>query len=105
MNILVLTLLFILLSPGVLVTLPPVGNTIFCSGKTSLSAVLVHAVVFYIVAAFILPHVIEGFQLDPNRAECNVNQNKPSGCRCTPKRNVRGNCKQGLLCGRAGFCS
>jgi len=43
-----IALLFILLSPGVLLTLPPVGSQIFMSGKTSLIAVLVHAVVFII---------------------------------------------------------
>ena len=104
MNLLVLTILFIVLSPGVFLTLPPVGSKIFCSGKTSLSGVLVHAVVFYVVVAYILPRIIEGFD-DQEPAECNVAQNKPSGCKCSPKRNVKGNCKQGLLCGRAGFCS
>ena len=44
--LLVIGLLFVLLSPGVLLTLPPVGSQIFMSGKTSLIAVLVHAVVF-----------------------------------------------------------
>ena len=43
---LLFALLFVLLSPGVLLTLPPVGSQIFMSGKTSLIAVLVHAVVF-----------------------------------------------------------
>lgn len=39
-------LLFAALSPGVLLTIPPVGNTIFMSGKTSILSVLVHAVLF-----------------------------------------------------------
>jgi len=39
-------LLFVVLSPGLLLTLPPVGNKIFMSGKTSLMAIVVHAVVF-----------------------------------------------------------
>jgi hypothetical protein len=42
-------LLFILLSPGVLLTIPSVGKKIFMSGKTSLSAVLVHSVIFSLV--------------------------------------------------------
>ena len=50
--LLVATLLFVLLSPGVLLTLPPVGPKVFMSGKTSLLAVLVHAVVFYVVLCF-----------------------------------------------------
>ena len=40
------TLLFILLSPGLLLTLPPVTRQIFFSCKTSVLAVLVHALVF-----------------------------------------------------------
>ena len=47
--LLVIGLLFVLLSPGVLLTLPPVGSQIFMSGKTSLIAVLVHAVVFVFI--------------------------------------------------------
>ena len=42
-------LLFILLSPGLLLTLPPVGKKVFMSGQTSTSAVLVHALVFTLV--------------------------------------------------------
>lgn len=44
--------LFILLSPGLLLTLPPVGRAVFMSGKTSYAAVLVHAVVFYLVLSY-----------------------------------------------------
>jgi len=43
---LVATALFILLSPGLLLTLPPVGKKVLMSGQTSTMAVLVHAVVF-----------------------------------------------------------
>ena len=39
-------ILFILLSPGVLLTIPPVGKKLFASGQTSPLAVLVHALVF-----------------------------------------------------------
>ena len=39
-------LLFVLLSPGLLLTIPPVGNSFFFSFKTSLLAILVHALVF-----------------------------------------------------------
>lgn len=44
--------LFILLSPGLLLTLPPVGKKVFMSGLTSKVAVLVHAIVFYVVLAY-----------------------------------------------------
>ncbi len=63
--ILTATLLFVLLSPGVLLTLPPIGK-VFMSGKTSLVAVLVHAVVFYLLLSYrrSIPVLgsLEGFQ-------------------------------------------
>jgi hypothetical protein len=46
MNYVVLAILFFVLSPGILLTIPPVGKKIFRSGQTSLIAALVHAVVF-----------------------------------------------------------
>ena len=60
------TILFILLSPGLLLTLPPVGKNIWMSCKTSLIAVLVHALIF----GFLVYHKrylpvlgsLEGFQ-------------------------------------------
>jgi len=59
-------LLFILLSPGLLLTLPPVGKKIFMSCQTSVAAVLVHAVVFAVVLKFFddIPvlNMIEGFR-------------------------------------------
>jgi len=39
-------LLFILLSPGLILTLPPVSKSIFFSRKTSILAIFVHALVF-----------------------------------------------------------
>jgi len=54
-------ILFVLLSPGVLLTLPPVGKKIFMSGQTSLIAVAVHAVVFYIALGYLKP-MYEGFE-------------------------------------------
>jgi len=61
------TVLFILLSPGILLTLPPIGGKIFMSGKTSLIAVLVHAVVFYVLLSMrrqipVLNIILEGFE-------------------------------------------
>ena len=41
-----LTLLFILLSPGFLLTIPPVGKKVFMSGQTSTTSIFVHALVF-----------------------------------------------------------
>jgi len=48
-SIIVPVILFVLLSPGVLLTLPPLSKGVFMSGQTSTVAVLVHAVVFGIV--------------------------------------------------------
>ena len=53
-------LLFILLSPGLLLTIPPVSKNIFFSFKTSLIAILIHALVFA-VALYYLSNV-EAFQ-------------------------------------------
>ena len=58
--------LFILLSPGLLLTLPPVGKKIFMSCQTSTAAVFVHALVFAVALAY-LPYIpilnsIDGFQ-------------------------------------------
>ena len=53
--------LFAALSPGLLLTLPPVGKKVFLSGKTSTAAVFAHAVVFAVALKFLKP-VLEGFQ-------------------------------------------
>jgi hypothetical protein len=55
------TLLFAVLSPGLLLTLPPGSKGIFMSRQTSLLAVLVHAVVFYLALMY-LPAYLEGFE-------------------------------------------
>ncbi len=46
MKYVTLAILFFLLSPGVLLTLPPVGKKIWMSGETSVMAAFVHAIVF-----------------------------------------------------------
>lgn len=46
-------LLFLVLSPGMLLTLPPGSKGPFMSGQTSLVSVLVHAVVFAVVFALL----------------------------------------------------
>jgi hypothetical protein len=65
MSLLRATLLFVLLSPGFLLTIPPIGK-LFMSGKTSVAAVLVHAVVFYFALKFSssipLVNMVEGFE-------------------------------------------
>lgn len=102
MSLLYLTLLFVVLSPGVLLTLPPVGSKVFMSGKTSLLAVAVHAVVFYLVATYVLPELTsrqmlgsEGFQGRAQTAAGSVGAN--GVCRAPT------DCKQGLAC-VGGLC-
>jgi hypothetical protein len=51
---LVLTALFFLLSPGVLLTIPPFLPPAFFSGRTSILAAAIHAGVFYAVVVFAL---------------------------------------------------
>jgi len=52
-DLIVTTVLFLVLSPGMLLTLPPGSKGVFASGQTSLSAALVHAVVFALVFALL----------------------------------------------------
>jgi hypothetical protein len=51
-SVITATLLFILLSPGFLLTLPPVGGKIFMSYKTSLFSIFTHALVFGIALVY-----------------------------------------------------
>ncbi len=59
------TLLFILLSPGFLQTLPPIGR-VWMSRKTSVMAILVHATLFFLLLRFsdsiLLLNRIEGYR-------------------------------------------
>jgi len=59
-------ILFILLSPGLLLTIPPVGKKLFMSCQTSTVAVFVHALVFAFALYYVdyIPIVgrLEGFQ-------------------------------------------
>jgi hypothetical protein len=52
-DIVVPLVLFILLMPGVILTLPPGSRGIFLSGQTSAPAVAVHTLVYAIVFAFL----------------------------------------------------
>lgn len=49
MKYIVLALLFFVLSPGILLTLPPIGKKWWMTGQTSKAAAAVHAVVFALV--------------------------------------------------------
>jgi len=49
MNIILATILFIALSPGLLITIPNIVGSIFDSGATNNVAVLVHAILFFTI--------------------------------------------------------
>jgi len=49
--------LFILLSPGFLLTLPPGKKGIWMSGETSLAAMIVHAIVFIVVGRLLWNYI------------------------------------------------
>jgi hypothetical protein len=50
-DLIVPALLFVLLTPGVILTLPPNGGSIFFSGRTGIVPIMVHTLVFSIVWA------------------------------------------------------
>jgi hypothetical protein len=82
------TLLFVLLSPGVLLTLPPKGKGIWMSGQTSLISVLVHAIVFAIAFHYLRSTgIFEGFQdamgMAP-KGECDAGFKKDASNNCVP---------------------
>lgn len=52
-DLLVTTSLFLALSPGLLLTLPPGSGGVFRSGQTSISAALTHSIVFAVVFALL----------------------------------------------------
>ena len=65
-----LALLFFVLSPGVLLTLPPGGRGVFMSGQTSVVAAAVHALVFAVVAHFAGAWLQEGFAAPKLKKSC-----------------------------------
>jgi hypothetical protein len=59
-------LLFFVLSPGVILTLPPGSKGIFFSGQTSVVAAAVHALVFVLACYYLRRWMrIEGFEEGP----------------------------------------
>ncbi len=63
MKYIILAVLFFVLSPGVLLTLPPIGKKWWMTGQTSMAAAAVHAVVFAVVAYLLSQYgMIENFE-------------------------------------------
>jgi hypothetical protein len=66
MNWFVLAALFFVLSPGVVLTIPAGSKGFLFSGQTSVTAAIVHALVFVLVLCFLknqFPVVTEGFEM------------------------------------------
>ena len=74
MSVFFLMILFVILSPGMFLSIPPVGSRWWMTGKMSLRAVFVHAVVFAIIlwlAGRSGAEGVEGFK--PNVTDSSVN--------------------------------
>lgn len=86
----VAVILFILLSPGLLLTIPPVGRSAFMSGRTSSLAVLVHAAIFGLLL-YVLEgsYTIEYRKLQSGKA-CSTGKNGlyPSCSMCSSGKNT-----------------
>lgn len=52
-DLIVVGALFLLLSPGIFLTLPPGSGGVFMSGQTSLTSIVVHTLVFAVVFALL----------------------------------------------------
>ena len=52
-DLLVTTSLFLLLSPGLLLSLPPGSKGVYMSGETSVESVMIHAIVFAVIFALL----------------------------------------------------
>lgn len=75
--------LFFVLSPGVLLTLPPGSRGVFMSGQTSVMAALVHAVVFLVVSYYATRWGWEGFEDAPVAGCAPGLKACPGGCKAT----------------------
>ncbi len=85
MNWFAVAALFFLLSPGVILTLPPGNKGMFFSCQTSIAAAIVHALVFVLVMCYLKPYLTEGFQDSPamGTTMCPDGQVRVSGA-CRP---------------------
>ena len=72
MFLLLLGFLFFILSPGILLTLPPGSRGVLVSGQTSVAAAAVHALVFMVAAYLLYVYVVrpsEGFEVEEEETE------------------------------------
>jgi hypothetical protein len=64
----IVLLLFIIFQPGLFLTIPPVGKNWWMSGKTSLTAVVIHGILFALAVGYLLPN-IDGFLSRPRSGD------------------------------------
>jgi hypothetical protein len=95
MHPLICGILFFVLSPGVLLTLPPCSKGIFMSGQTSLMAAAVHAVVFVIVSHLIISYIYGSYGNVPSG---NVMMRGSGGGRMMPMCSKSSDCPPGSGC-------
>jgi len=110
MSLLLAGLLFFVLSPGVLLTIPSGSRGLFVSGQTSVVAALVHAVVF-VVVSYLLMTAVEGFTSGTAKGKklgvTNCCAGQPDGtntCMVPACDNMTGVCQNGIMIGSRGLC-
>ena len=95
MSLLVAGLLFFILSPGVLLTIPPCSKGLFMSNPTSIAAAAVHAVVF-VAVSYLLMSIGEKF--------VNMPPGPPGGPPSGPANQCFGNGPCRTMRGEKGTC-
>lgn len=76
MKYVILALLFFVLSPGVLLTLPPIAKKWWMTGQTSMMAAAVHAIVFAVVLYLLNSYgIVEGFTAKKASAKTAASEN------------------------------
>jgi hypothetical protein len=83
MNWFLLAALFFLLSPGIVLTVPPCSKGILFSGQTGVAPAIVHSLLFVLVCCILLKYLktpmYEGFNACHTQDTCNC-QNTQNAC-------------------------
>jgi hypothetical protein len=96
MSLLVAGLLFFILSPGVLLTIPPCSKGLFMSNQTSIAAAAVHAVVF-VAVSYLLMSIGEKFvNMPPGRPRGGPPNQCVGNGPCRTMRGEKGTCKNSM---------
>jgi hypothetical protein len=95
MSLLVAGLLFFILSPGVLLTIPPCSKGLFMSNQTSIAAAAVHAVVF-VAVSYLLMSIGEKFVNMPGGPPSGPANQCVGNGPCRTMRGEKGTCKNSM---------